>query len=321
MIYWMARYLERAENVTRIVDVNAQLVLDLQARQGADDPAAWRPLVYVSGNDEQFFELHGDAVNERAVVDFMLFDPRNPSSVVSCIAYARENARCIRDTISSEIWEALNTLHLKLKNDSYDRYLQIGSAAYLSHLKTQIQTFYGVAASMVPRTDTWWFFELGRCLERADNTSRILDVKYYMLLPDRHGVGSALDVIQWASVLRSCSAFDAFRRSRRGQLNLERAVDFLIRDKFFPRSIRFCVECAADCLRRVSADSLATDTNPAVALADQLTASLAATDVRAVIVAGLHEHLDDIQLKIAGIHTAIVETFIEYDAARAPVIT
>lgn len=320
MVYWMARYLERAENTARIVDVNAQLVLDLQTRQGADDPIGWKPLVYVSGNEKKFFELYGKNVTERTVIEFMLFDARNTSSVVACIAAARENARCIRDILSSEIWEALNTLHLKLKHDSYARYAQIGSAPYLAQLKTNIQAFYGVAISMVPRTDAWWFFELGRYLERADNTSRIIDVKYYMLLPDCDGVGSSLDVIQWASVLRSCSAFDAFRRTRRGQLNLERAVDYLMRDEYFPRSIYFSVVCAADALHRIGGDSLALADNPAIHLAQTLAAKLRDAKVHEIIADGLHEYLDDTQLEIAEIHAAIVDTFIEYDPAQAPVL-
>ena len=110
LVYWMARQLERAENTARIVDVNAQLVLDLQSRQAADDPKSWEPLVYVTGDDEKFFELYGETVTERAVTEFMLFDKRNPSSLISCVGLARENARCIRDQLSSEVWETLNTL-------------------------------------------------------------------------------------------------------------------------------------------------------------------------------------------------------------------
>ena len=164
IIYWMARYLERAENTARIVDVNAQLVIDLQSRQAADDPRSWEPLVYVTGDEDKFFELYGQTVSERAVVEFMLFDKRNPSSVISCIATARENARCIRDQLANEVWETLNTFYLKLKDDDYARYAQLGSAEYLNRLKTRIQLFYGVADSMLPRTQGWWFYEFGRHL-------------------------------------------------------------------------------------------------------------------------------------------------------------
>ena len=320
LVYWMARYLERAENTARIVDVNAQLVLDLQSRQAADDPKSWEPLVYVTGDEKKFFELYGETASERAVVEFMLFDKRNPSSLISCIAFARENARCIRDQLSSDVWETLNTFFLKLKGDDYTRYAQLGSSDYLSRVKTQIQLLFGVAESMIPRTDLWWFFQLGRHLERADNTSRIVDVKYYMLLPDLHAVGSALDMVQWASVLRSCSAFEAFRRSRRGQLNLERVVDYLLRDEVFPRSILFSIAEAEQCLGQVTANAVHLEDNQPARLIREMRAELEMIDVPAVIADGLHEFLDDIQTKISEIHEALQATFVDYDTASAKVL-
>ncbi len=320
LVYWMARYLERAENTARIVDVNAQLVLDLQSRQAADDPKSWEPLVYVTGDEDKFFELYGEDVTERAVIEFMLFDKRNPSSLISCIAYARENARCIRDQLSGDVWETLNTFYLKLKSDDFARYAQLGSAEYLNRVKTQIQLLFGVADSMIPRTDLWWFFQLGRHLERADNTSRILDVKYYMLLPDANAVGSALDMVQWASVLRSCSAFEAFRRSRRGQLNLERVVDYLLRDAVFPRSILFSIAEAEQALGQITAAGNHLDDNPPARLLGELRTELEQIAVPTVIADGLHEFLDDVQMKISDIHAAIQATFVDYPTSGARVL-
>jgi uncharacterized alpha-E superfamily protein len=320
IIYWMARYLERAENTARIVDVNAQLVIDLQSRQAADDPRSWEPLVYVTGDEDKFFELYGETVSERAVVEFMLFDKRNPSSVISCIATARENARCIRDQLANEVWETLNTFYLQLKDDDYARYAQLGSAEYLNRLKTRIQLFYGVADSMLPRTQGWWFYEFGRHLERADNTSRILDVKYYMLLPSLHAVGSALDLIQWGSVLRSCSAFEAFRRSRRGQLNLERVLDYLIRDEDFPRSILFSVLAAEDALAQIVATMPHLADNPASQRVASLRAHLQETSVAEIIKSGVHEYLDEVQQQAQLIHESVQETFVEYPTSTARVM-
>jgi uncharacterized alpha-E superfamily protein len=316
LIYWMARQLERAENNARIVDVNAQLVLDMQSRQAADDPRSWAPLVYVSGGHEAYQKLYGDTASERTVVEFMLFDRRNSSSILSCVSQARENARCIRDQLSSEVWEALNTFYLALKDDDFSRYAQVGSAEYLNRIKSRLQLFYGVAESMLPRTVAWWFFELGRHLERADNVSRILDVKYFMLLPDYTDVGSALDMVQWASVLRSCSGFEAFRKSRRGQLSLERVVDYLMRDEFFPRSILYSVAEAEQALTRLTAPPHLAG-NPAASLAGNLRTELEQADTHAIIGGGLHEFLDDIQLRIGVIHQAVQTTFIEYPTAPA----
>lgn len=318
LIYWMARQLERAENTARIVDVNAQLVLDLQSRLAADDPRSWAPLVYVSGGEERFFELYGEKVTERGVVEFMLFDRRNPSSVLSCISQARENARCVRDLLAVEVWETLNTFYLKLKDDDFARYAQLGSAEYLNRVKARIQLFYGTADSMLPRSHAWWFFQLGRHLERADNTSRILDVKYFMLLPEVTAVGTALDMIQWASVLRSCSAFDAFRRSRRGQLTLERVVDYLVRDEAFPRSIAFSVDAVGQALAQIIGGAAHLRDNRASALAAALLDELRNTNMEKVIADGLHEFLDTLQIRLNNVHNAVRETFIDYptDTAR-----
>jgi uncharacterized alpha-E superfamily protein len=315
LIYWIARYLERAENTARIVDVNAQLVLDLQSRQDADDPRAWEPLVFVTGSDEQFHELYGEKVTERAVIEFMLFDKRNPSSVLSCVGFARENARCIRDQLSTELWETINTFFLRLKDDDFTRYAQLGSADYLAWIKAQTQLFHGVAEAMLPRDDGWWFYCLGRHLERADNTSRILDIKYFMILPSVQAVGSALDMVQWASVLRSCSAFEAFRRSRRGDLDLVRVVDYLIRDEAFPRGVLYSVAEAEQCLVRIGAG----DDEPHVAVVHDLVRSLREdlenADTKSVIAAGLHEYLDGLQLRLERIHNAIQAAYIHHGRA------
>lgn len=312
LIYWISRYLERAENTARIVDVNAQLVLDLQSRQDASDPRAWEPLVFVTGSDEQFHELYGEKVTERAVIEFMLFDKRNPSSIVSCIGLARENARCIRDQLSTELWETINTFYLRLKDDDFTRYAQLGSTDYLAWIKSQTQLFHGVADAMLPRDDGWWFYDLGRHLERADNTSRILDIKYFMILPTVQAVGSALDMVQWASVLRSCSAFEAFRRSRRGDLDLVRVVDYLIRDEAFPRSLLYATSEAERCLVRIGSEEGLPQVSAVHALVRGLRDDLAGADIKSVIAAGLHQFLDGIQLRLENIHTAIQEAYIHH---------
>ncbi len=320
LIYWTARYLERSENTLRLIDVNAQLVLDLESHHDFNDPRSWEPLVYVTGEEEKFFELYEKPVTEEAVVEFLLFDRKNPSSLLSCVAGARENARCVRDQISSEMWEVINTFYLSLKTHSYETYAEVGSSEYIADLKLRTQQIYAVAESMMPRNESWWFYLLGRYLERADNVSRILDIKYFMMLPDRHHVGSALDVIQWGSVLRSCSGFEAFRRTQRGQLKLENVTNYLIRDTEFPRSILASVTAAENCLAKICD----TKTNPAHrSVTRELTIlreHLSNTDVAQVIAGGLHEYLDDIQQRVAIVHGATQDAFINYDPAQAAVV-
>jgi uncharacterized alpha-E superfamily protein len=320
LIYWTARYLERGENTLRLIDVNAQLVLDLESHDDFDDPRAWEPLVYVTGEEEKFFKLHGKPVTEKAVVEFLLFDPKNHSSLLSCVASARENARCVRDQISSEMWEVINTFYLQLKTHNYDTYLEIGSTEYIADLKLRTQQIYAVAESMLPRNEGWWFYLLGRYLERADNTSRILDIKYYMILPDRHHVGSALDVIQWGSVLRSCSAYEAFRRTQRGQLKLENVTNYLIRDPEFPRSILASIAAAENCLIKISKTKSTPGKDVALTEIAALRAHLESSKIETIIAQGLHQFLDDIQGRVAKVHAATQACFIDYDPVAAAAI-
>ncbi len=318
LVYWMARHLERAENTARILDVNTQLALDLQRPTG-EDPRAWEPMIHVAGQVDRFNELY-DAVTERNVVDFLTFNRKNPSSIVSCIAQARENARCVREQMSGETWEQLNRFHLRLHKESIDTYLELGANEYLNRVKLSLQLFDGIAGGMLPRNEGWHFYKLGRLLERADNTSRLIDVKYFSLLPSARDVGTAIDTIQWAAVLRSCSAFEAFRKNRRGQITSERVIGYLILDEFFPRSIRFAITGAEESIRRITRDSdHHFSTRPSRHLG-RLRADLDYAEPQDIIAGGLHEWIDTLQLRIAETHTAIEETFFDYDAAKAVVL-
>lgn len=317
LTYWMARYLERAENASRILDANTQLVLDAQL-QASDLSRAWEPIVFVSGDDTLFRELYA-GFDEASVVDFTLFNPRNPNSVLACVNAARENARCIRDQISGEVWERINRLYLGLQGRTVDDYHRIGSAEFLSEIRHAILLFYGVAASMLPRNESWQFYELGRFLERADNTSRLLDVKYFTLLPSVSLVGTTLDAIQWSAVLRSCSAFEAFRKNRRGQINAERVIDYLILDEHFPRSIRYAVTQAEEAIRAITRDTDHHFSNSPSRSLGRLRADFDYTVITDIVGFGLHEWIDRLQTTIGSIHTEIERTFFFYDTDAAKI--
>lgn len=319
LVYWTARYLERAENNVRLVDVNSQLVLDLESEQARRPEAAWAPLLYVSSDEESYKKLYPQ-IDEPGVIKFLLFDERNPSSVFSCLNQARENCRCIRDQITVELWEQINRVFLRIRGESFNDYQRIGPDEYLRTLGNDIQLFYGIADDTLPRHDAWWFFELGRFLERADSVSRILDVKYFTLLPKQQAVGSALDMIQWAAVLQSCSALEAFRKTRRGQITLAGAVEFLLCDNAFPRSIRFSVRQAERALRKVSANDTAHAANRALDLLGKLDDELAALDPKLVIKAGLHEWIDGLQLRLGEVHSAVADTLYFYETKGARIV-
>ena len=317
LTYWMARYLERAENASRILDANTQLVLDAQL-QTADLSRAWEPIVFVSGDEKLFRELY-PAFDEASVVDFTLFNPRNPNSVQACVNTARENARCIRDQISGEVWEQINRLYLNLQGKTVADYQRIGSGQFLSEIRHSILLFYGVAASMLPRNESWQFYELGRFLERADDTSRLLDVKYFTLLPSVNLIGSTLDAIQWSAVLRSCSAFEAFRKNRRGQINAERVIDYLILDEHFPRSIRYAIIQSEEAIRAITLDRDHHFSNAPSRSLGRLRADFDYTVIQDIVSFGLHEWIDRLQTTIGEIHTEIEKTFFFYDTATAKI--
>src|SRR5262245_49192166 len=195
-IYWMSRYVERAENVARFVDVNHHLLLDLPSVGGEQ----WQPLVLTTGDRALFMERYGGFTRDN-VIRFLTFDGSNPNSIISCLTAARENARSIRETISSEMWEQVNHFYLLVNSMAGQTDWMDAPYQFFSDVKKASHLFDGIAMTTLSHGDAWYFYQLGRLLERADKTSRILDVKYFLLLPSVADVGSSFDDIQWAAVL------------------------------------------------------------------------------------------------------------------------
>ena len=308
-IYWMSRYVERAENVARFIDVNLQLMLDAPPGTGQQ----WEPLVATTGDHEGFTERYGHPTQQR-VIHFLTFDPENPNSVVSCLRAARENARTVREIISSEMWLQLNKFFLMVNDAS------AGSAGgdpppeFFSEVKLASHLFNGITDATMTHGEAWHFARLGRKLERADKTSRILDVKYFILLRSVDDIGTPFDDIQWAAVLRSASAFEMYRK-RHGRLSPRAVVEFLLLDREFPRAIHYCLLSARDSLHAISGTPLGTFRHPPEKLLGQLGSELSYAAVDEIIAAGLHEYLDDLQTKVNQVGAGIKETFF---AARTP---
>ncbi len=308
-IHWMSRYVERAENVARFVDVTLNLVLD--APVGREEQ--WQPLVKTTGDDEVFAKRFGAATREN-VIHFLTFDPNNGNSILSCLRAARENARSIREIISSEMWEQVNTFYLMVKDASLRPDASAKPNEFYAQVKESSQLFAGITDATMTHGEPWHFLHLGRMLERADKTSRILDVKYYLLLRSVADVGTPLDEIQWAAVLRSASAFEMYRK-RHGRIAPTRIVEFLLLDSEFPRAIRFCMDRAQHSLHAISRTPLGAFKNPAEKLIGQLCSDLAYANVDEVIQWGLHEYLDDLQTRMNKVAHGIYETFF---ALRRP---
>jgi uncharacterized alpha-E superfamily protein len=304
-VFWMSRYIERAENVARFIDVNQ--AISLGGRIGISDQ--WAPLIYASGDEKLFEELYRNEFSRKNVTRFLTFDRRNPNSILSCVASARENARTIRDILSTAMWEAVNRFHLRVREAlGEERGILNNPHAFLERVKRASHQVIGVTGVTLSHGEAWNFAMLGRLLERADKTSRILDVKYFTLLPNPGLVGSSIDIVQWTALLESTSALHMYRK-RFGRISYLNVIDFLILDRHFPRSIRFCLSEAEQCLHAITGAPLGTFSCPAEQLLGVLNAKLNFSSVEDVRREGLHEFIDDVQDRINAIGKEIFDQF------------
>ncbi len=301
-IYWMSRMVERAESVARFIDVNTHLMLDLPAEQGEQ----WEPLVITSGDHETFVERYGKATQE-TVTTFLTFDRTNPNSILSCLRTARENARSVRDVISSEMWESLNRFYMLVRDASEDPALS-DLYGFYQQVKNASHLFCGLTDNTLSHNEAWQWARMGRMFERADKTSRILDVKYYILLPHVHDVGTPYDNIQWAALLKSASALEMYRK-RYQRIMPERVLTFLILDPDFPRAIRYCLNESSDAMRDITGSGHGSFANAAEQQLGRLRADLNYAQASDIIKGGVHEYLDSFQLKLNNVGGAVVDNF------------
>ena len=310
-IYWMSRYIERAENVARFIDVNLHLMLDLPLGSAEQ----WQPLVQTTGDLKVFEERYGKATKEN-VVAFLTFDTDNPNSILFCLRAARENARTVREIISSEMWEQTNKFYLMVREAATDDRISDEPHALFTEIKMASHLFVGITDATMSHGEGWHFGRVGRLLERADKTSRILDVKYFILLPAVTDVGTPFDDIQWAAVLKSASAFEMYRK-RFGRLTPEHVADFLILDREFPRAMHYCVVKTEESLHAISGAPLGTFQNLAEQRLGRLRSELDYAQIQEIINGGLHEFLDAFQAKLNHVGAAIFSTFF----ALRPVVS
>jgi uncharacterized alpha-E superfamily protein len=302
-IYWMSRYVERAENVARFISVNLKMSLDLPG----EPVQQWLPLVITTGDEAAFAANWGSASKEN-VVQFLTFDRRNPNSVLSCLTAARENARSVREIISSEMWEHVNSFYLMMQASGGYRAALEKPHGFYEQIRLTGQQFQGITDATLTHGEAWHFCRLGRNIETADKTSRILDVKYFILLPSARDVGTHYDDIQWSALLRSASAFEMYRQ-RHGRITPARVVDFLILDREFPRAVLYCLTEANHSLHAISGAAVESFSNRPEQLIGQLRAGLAYTQAEDIIADGLHEFVDDLQRRLNLAGEAICDAF------------
>ena len=310
-LYWINRNVERAENISRFVEVSEAMALDCPP--GRAEP--WLPLIDACGDRELFDTLYPQGTPED-VVRFLVREAKNPSCIVNCIAIARENARQIREVITTEMWEQINDLHWTLQES--DAFWQLQPQEQLREIRRACQLFYGVTDATLSRDLSWQFSRLGRLIERADKTTRILDVKYFLLLPSPEEVGGVLDELQWISLLRSAGAYQMFRQSRQQAIEPKAVASFLLLDPIFPRSVRYCLGRIHETLRIVRGQAVPGAPDELECLSGLTLARWSYSRIDDLIAGGLHESIDDLQSDLNRLHDLIEQRYFIADHACVP---
>lgn len=285
-LYWMFRYLERSENTTRLLDAGMRMAI---TRSSAAENE-WSSIVSTAGTRDSYLARH-DEFEAGKVIDFLLRDRANPSSVMSVIEAARQNARLVRTALTREVWEATNECWMTLQAVLARPVSAKNLTDVLTTVRQQSGLVRGALHGTMLRNDIYNFTRLGTFIERADNTARILDVKYYVLLPSVSHVGSSLDNVQWESILRSVSGMRAYRWMHGGDITPNGIAEFLILDRQMPRSLAFCFNKIVDNLGYL-ADNYG-ERHPCHDLADRLLSRFGKTTIASIFDYGLHEYIED----------------------------
>ncbi|MGD8175394.1 alpha-E domain-containing protein [Marinimicrobium sp. ARAG 43.8] len=301
-IYWLGRYMERSENLARLVNVNSHLLMDLPkgVRVG------WGSLIHISGTEEFFNRGDTEQADERTVIRFMLADRDNPSSLLNSLSWARENARITREIIPMEAWELINNLYLSVKDNLSKSVARRERNRVLQMVITSVQQFTGLLAGCMSHNSAYDFIQLGRNLERADMTTRIVDAGSANLLPHLNGAEDILepyDNILWMSVLRSTSGYQMYRQHVQDRVNAEDVVTFLLQDGRFPRAVSRCLEELESCLRKLP------NSDNALHVATAVRRRLRTASIPELLQAGLQEYIDGLQLEVADVHQQITSTW------------
>jgi uncharacterized alpha-E superfamily protein len=308
-LYWMSRYIERAENTARLVETSLQLLLDYRNLDEQHIAEQWLPIVQATGEEEAFFKLHPKATGP-AVTEFLVFQAENPNSIVQCICQARENARMVRDQITVELWEELNRLYLFVRSREARMVWKQSPSEFFSEIKSSSLQLTGIAYATLIHNEGWLFLQAGRFLERADKTSRILDVRHRSL-PEKGPPGPVgpTEALEWAAILRSCSAWDGYKSLYGADVHPRGVTEFLVLCEDFPRSILFCASQLNIALRKISGVPEGRFVNDAERHAGRLLAELQFSTVEDVFKRGLHGYLDDVQVKLNSVGDALFEAY------------
>ena len=301
-LFWMSRYIERAENLARLLDVTYQMSLVPQSEDAAN--RSWNAIIALNSLEEAFAAKY-PAVNGENVLKFMVSDPDNFSSIHSCLRMARENAHAVRGTVTTEMWETLNSTWLEAREKSFEQIANAGIGEYFEWVKMRSSLSRGTTLGTLLQDEAYNFIRLGTLLERADNTARILDVKYHVLRPQGEEE-VATDFYEWGALLRSVSAFEVYRKVYRDVITPDRVAELLILNRDMPRSLHFCMNSVIKVLELI-ANRQSGETARQAGL---LHAQLHYGRIEDILEQGLHEWLTDFMDRIYLIGDGISKDFL-----------
>ncbi|HTR58769.1 MAG TPA: alpha-E domain-containing protein [Casimicrobiaceae bacterium] len=306
-LYWMARHIERAENQARLLDVTYRM--SLLPYEAVEPGLAWAqpwavPLI-TSGLATAFYERFKDLSAEN-VLRFMIFDSGTPSSIHCCLRAARESARAVRGAITSEMYEDLNSAWLDMRTYDYELIEANGISEFLGWVKMRSHLFRGVTFGTMLRDEAYHFIRLGTHIERADNTARILDVKYHTLLPSAADVGGAVDYYQWGALLRSVSGFESYRKIYSDVITPRRVAELLILREDMPRSLHSCMNFIHETLETLCDEN----TRETERVSGELHSRLRYGKTDDIIKFGLHEYLMEFLDRISALGDEINRSFL-----------
>ncbi len=304
-LYWMSRYLERAEHTARLIDVHLNQMLD---QAGGDTNLRWQRLLRSLHTAQPVEEADAYTVTRT-----LTFDEANTSSIVSCIASARENARQVREQISSEMWVQLNRLFLQVKQTSMQQIWHSEPHKFLNSVKEETYLFQGITDATMSHSEGWHFIRVGRFLERTTATAALLDTHFSVFLTEQTGYESEpLDYLSWVELLRSCASFEAYCKVYTAALRPARIAEFLLLNAEAPRSIRFACAMMQGALQAIAKSTGVRNPGRAERLAGRLRAMLDYDQIEEILSGDIHEYLENIQRQCALIHNGIYQAYIVY---------
>jgi uncharacterized alpha-E superfamily protein len=304
-LYWIARYMERAEMTARLLEVGSRNALLPNIGHGYR--SEWTAILETCNASDRFNEKFGEPVQHN-VETFLFFDLANPSSIASCIYTARENARVVRTALTSLVWDSLNTAYQELNQMRRTERSKLPLSDLIDWTLRTCALVRGAIDSTQLRNDGYYFTQLGYAVERSDNTARLLDVKYFVLLPGTSYIGSGLDTYQWTTLLRALSAARAFNWTYKGELDAHKIAHFIVLNRKFPRSLLTCATLASDCLDHLSRGY--GRTGPAQSCARSIVSELAEATIQDIFDEGLHEFLTRFVAETSKLNVAITKDYL-----------